>query len=320
MANLTLPSVIVEEILVMLPNKSIHRFRQVSKSWSSFLVSSEFHKLRTNKSTQPETSLQKILQCSAVNDGHVIESLGRLGGGEEPVRLQFPTDKYVRVLGSCNGLVCVAVRRSQSGVEEIVVWNPFTGIYRKLRDIDDRRICACGFGYDSVGDEYKVFIATKPVPEDGKVKIFSFLKKKKKTKVEIFSLRTGSWKEVETTGGKDVEHIRGEEHEVGLFLNGAIHWEVRTGRKIKIIAFDLAKEKFYDVLEVVVPRDFLVDAECKGLGVLGEYLFMSFFRNNPCVYCVIVMKEYCNWESWVPFINYSYARIHFFATTSFLKL
>ncbi|KAJ4828213.1 hypothetical protein Tsubulata_043069 [Turnera subulata] len=172
MANSTLPSVIVEEILAMLPNKSIHRFRQVSKSWSSFLVSSEFQKLRTNKSTPAETNLQKILQCSAVNDGYVIESIGCLGDGEDPVRLQFPTDK-------------------------------------KLGENDhDRRICACGFGYDSVADDYK---------------------------------------EVETTDpGKDLEYVP-EEHELGLLFNGAPHWQVLIVGKTKIIAFDLAKEKFYDV-------------------------------------------------------------------------
>ncbi|KAJ4847202.1 hypothetical protein Tsubulata_019324 [Turnera subulata] len=107
----------MEEILAMLPIKSIHRFRQLSKSWSSFLVSSEFQKLRNNNSIPPETNLEKILQCSAIND----------------------------------------VGDNESGVEEIVVCNPFTGIYRKLQDIDiDRRICACGFGYDSAADDYKV--------------------------------------------------------------------------------------------------------------------------------------------------------------------
>ncbi|KAJ4833159.1 hypothetical protein Tsubulata_032114 [Turnera subulata] len=323
MANLTLPPVIVEEILAMLPSKSIHRFRQVSKSWSSFLVSVEFQKLRTNKSTvPPETNLQKILQCSTVDDGHVIESLGCLGDEEDPVRLQFPTDKYVHFLGSCNGLVCVAVGDNESGVEEIVVWNPFTGIYRKLHDIGDRRICACGFGYESEADDYKVFIATKPASSDGaddyKVKIFSFLKKKKKTKFEIFSLRTGSWKEVKTTGhgGKYVERIA-EEHEVGLFLNGALHWEVRTGRKIKVIAFDLAREKF-SVVVLVLPRDLVVELEFKALCVLEEYLAMSFFPKgiNYVGVAVCVRKEQCDGVySWVHFVEYvsveSVSRIYF---------
>ncbi|KAJ4846657.1 hypothetical protein Tsubulata_019894 [Turnera subulata] len=254
----------------MLPIKSIQRFRQVSKSWSSFLVSVEFQKLRTKKSTPPETHLQKLLQCAAVNDGHAIESLGCLGDGEEPVPLQFSTGK-------------------------------------KFQDIGDRGVCACGFGYDSVADDYKVLIVTKPAT----VKIFSFLKKKKKKKVEIFSLRTGSWKEVEITSpGSYMEHIR-VKHEVGLFLNGALHWEVWTCRKVKIIAFDLAMEKFYDLSVLVLPRDLLVENECNGLGVIGEFLY----RGNHVGAGVYVRKEDCNGVSWVRFIEYisveSVSRIYF---------
>ncbi|KAJ4823859.1 hypothetical protein Tsubulata_023478 [Turnera subulata] len=301
MANLTiLPSVILEEILALLPSKSILRFRQVSKSWSSFLVSSEFQKLRTNKSTPPQTNLQKILKCSAVNDGYVIESLGCLGGGEDPVRLCFPTEKYMRLLGSCNGLVCVAVRHNPSGVDQIVIWNPFTGIYRKLQDIciknrkrklqdiDDRRICAYGFGYDSAADDYKVFIATKPA------------------KVEIFSLKTGFWKEVETTDpGKDLEYIP-EGHEVGLFLKGALHWHVLIGGRTKIIAFDLAKEKFYDVPMPVVEEEHSDEVEFRGLGVVGVYLCLNMaLKRYDDVGAVCVMKEYCNAESWAHFIYYT---------------
>ncbi|KAJ4822409.1 hypothetical protein Tsubulata_023537 [Turnera subulata] len=36
--NLRLPSAIAEEILLLLPNESIHRFRSVSNSWSSLLM------------------------------------------------------------------------------------------------------------------------------------------------------------------------------------------------------------------------------------------------------------------------------------------
>ncbi|KAJ4847210.1 hypothetical protein Tsubulata_019339 [Turnera subulata] len=287
MANLTLlPSVIVEEILALLPSKIIHRFRQVSKSWSSFLVSLEFQKLRT-KSTPPDPNFQKILLCVAVDDGYVIESLGYLCDRENSVRLSFPTVKYVRLLGSCNGLVCLAVRHNQSGVDQIVVWNPFTGIYRelqdiciknrkrKLQDIDDRRICAYGFGYDSAADE-----------------------------VEVFSLRTGFWKEVETADpGKGLEHIP-EGHEVGLFVKGALHWHVLIGGKTKIIAFDLAKEKFYDVPVMEVRSDHKF--RYKGLGVVGEYLCRYLVsKGDKKRFYVLLMEEYCNRGSWVPFLVYS---------------
>ncbi|KAJ4824994.1 hypothetical protein Tsubulata_035244 [Turnera subulata] len=302
MANLTLlPSVIVEEILALLPSKIIHRFRQVSKSWSSFLVSLEFQKLRT-KSTPPDPNFQKILQCVAVDGGYVIESLGYLCDGKNRARLSFPTVKYVRLLGSCNGLVCLAVRHNQSAVDQIVVWNPFTGIYRKLQDIciknrkrklqdiDDRRICAYGFGYDSAADDYKVFIATKPAPEG--------------VKVEVFSLRIGFWKEVETADpGKDVEHIP-EGHEVGLFVKGALHWHVLIGGKTKIIAFDLAKEKFYDVPVLEVRSDHKF--RYKGLGVVGEYICRYLVsKADKKRFYVLLMEEYCNRGSWVPFLVYS---------------
>ncbi|KAJ4846658.1 hypothetical protein Tsubulata_019897 [Turnera subulata] len=236
MANtVTLPWEIVEEILALLPSKSIHRFRQVSRSWSSFLVSLEFHRFRT-KSRPPETNLPKILERSIVNDGYVIESLDYLGGGEDHVRACFPTDKDVCFVGSCNGLVCVAVCHV-SRVVELVVWNPFTGTYRKLQEIDDfgyrmRRFGnGFGFGYDSVADDYKVLVTTKRVWNEPKVK--------------IFSLRTGIVKEVEATGPGNCLRLIRHEHKVGLFLNGALHWLVWIGCvKPKIIASDLAKEKF----------------------------------------------------------------------------
>ncbi|KAJ4843736.1 hypothetical protein Tsubulata_031483 [Turnera subulata] len=54
------PSEIVEEILSRLPNKSIHRFRSLSKSWSSLLVGVDFlHQFRRN-STPPAARILKL--------------------------------------------------------------------------------------------------------------------------------------------------------------------------------------------------------------------------------------------------------------------
>ncbi|KAJ4824665.1 hypothetical protein Tsubulata_043669 [Turnera subulata] len=55
-----LPPEIVEEILALLPIESIHRFRSVSKSCSSLLVSPEFHKLR-RKSTPPPPEMINVV-------------------------------------------------------------------------------------------------------------------------------------------------------------------------------------------------------------------------------------------------------------------
>ncbi|KAJ4846461.1 hypothetical protein Tsubulata_006871 [Turnera subulata] len=93
---------------------------------------------------------------------------------------------------------------------------------------------AYGFGYDSVGDDYKVSLAAyrryDPIPED------------RVPKVHIFSLKTDSWKLMENLS-RDLQLI--QEGDTGLYLNGALHWESCSGKKI--VAFDLVEQKFYDV-------------------------------------------------------------------------
>ncbi|KAJ4846465.1 hypothetical protein Tsubulata_006877, partial [Turnera subulata] len=89
---------------------------------------------------------------------------------------------------------------------------------------------AYGFGYDSAANDYKVFVVAvhryvPPIPM-----------------VQIFSLKTGSWRRVEKPD-RYLPDIR--EADRGLFLNGALHWKRKYAEKIT--AFDLAEEKFYDV-------------------------------------------------------------------------
>ncbi|KAJ4840024.1 hypothetical protein Tsubulata_029504 [Turnera subulata] len=90
----------------------------------------------------------------------------------------------------------------------------------------------------------------------------------------------------------------------GLFLNGALHWESENKKdgSRKIIAFDLGKEKFYDVpLPLSSPS-----YKYYRIGVVGEYLFVSFFPTCPQgpENIVWVMMEYCNEASWVHLISY----------------
>ncbi|KAJ4826166.1 hypothetical protein Tsubulata_023038, partial [Turnera subulata] len=85
----------------------------------------------------------------------------------------------------------------------------------------------------------------------------------------------------------------------GLFLNGALHWGKKDAKKIT--AFDLAEEKFYDF---PAPPE-LRGLGHKGLGIVGEYLYMSRLLARTVQGSVVwVMKEYLNAKSWVPFIDY----------------
>ncbi|KAJ4841212.1 hypothetical protein Tsubulata_028338 [Turnera subulata] len=304
-ANLSLPSEIVEEILALLPQQSIHRFRSVSKSWSSLLVSVEFHKLRS-RSSPPEINVQKLLHHYRKYYPHGanstsyygFESLDFRNGQSKNDEVWFPTAReFVRFAGSCNGLVCVTqfARYHHACIRGIAVWNPFTGVYRKLpkplytSGPDHYGLIprSYGFGHDSVGDDYKVFLAARrsylPITEDP-LPI-----------VQIFSLKTGSWKIVENHSRylHQLLHDRGR----GLYLNGALYWESWTGKRI--IAFDLVEEKFSDVRAPVVERSY----EHVSMGIVGEYLCMCWHpMGNNREMVVWVMKEHGNW---VPFIQYS---------------
>ncbi|KAJ4846460.1 hypothetical protein Tsubulata_006870 [Turnera subulata] len=223
---LRFPSEIVEEILALLSQQSIHRFRSVSKSWSSLLVSVEFHNLGSRPSP-PETNVQKLLH-------------------------QYPKNCPD---GAHHGLESFDFRNGQSKNDEgIVVWNPFTGVYRRLPQPEYTSGLAYGFGRDSVG----------------------------------------SWKMVEIPS-RYLDRIN--EGGGGLYLNGTLYWEIRSGEKI--IAFDMVEETFSDVRAPFLDHSY----EHVSMGIFGEYLCMCRRPiRNYSKKIVWMMKEHGNW---VPFIQYS---------------
>ncbi|KAJ4826164.1 hypothetical protein Tsubulata_023034 [Turnera subulata] len=314
--NFTLPSAIVEEILLLLPYKCIHRFRSVSKSWSSLLVSEEFQKLRF-KSSPPELNVQKILHsfhgCYGEDYGMPLESFDYRGGEETCTQLFFPVERrFLKLIGSCNGLVCLTQESLVNNYRDIFLWNPFTGVYRKLphtKGMSGRYgvYRAYGFGYDSVADDYKVFLAVvRRVSIRNKVRRLYPV-------VQIFSLKTGSWKSVKNPDRCLQDILKRDS--VGLFLNGALHWSKRD--TAKITAFDLVKETFYDV----PPPPEQEGLGYRGIGgMVGGYLCAPWYlapRSEPCV--VWVMKEYMNKKSWVPFIEsyWSYSNRTHYAFVSY---
>ncbi|KAJ4823067.1 hypothetical protein Tsubulata_045883 [Turnera subulata] len=307
-----LPPDILEEILDLLPKKSIERFRSVSKSLFSLL---------TIKFTLPKllhypciTNFPPSCGVKSSDDKDLFTGVvfsEYSGGGDvknqgykEPDELLFaaPDQRPFSFVGSCNGLVCLDVLSNHCYKWETFVWNPFTGICRQL---PQRCYHANGFGYDSASNDYKVFAAAGPLdPRPGD-----------DSKVEIFSLKTGSRKKLENPDREYLQHILGHGG-MGLFLNGALHWRrreesSREGEKGEImaaIAFDLEKEKFY--LVPGPPIQISPDYESSSFGVVGEYLC---FSHSEYGYkdTIWVMKEYCNEASWVPFITYSTLRFTF---------
>ncbi|KAJ4836160.1 hypothetical protein Tsubulata_043607 [Turnera subulata] len=318
-----LPPDIVEEILDLLPFKSIERFRSVSKSLFSLLAVKfniprllyypnvkEFSLL--NYSFKPfddqgepphhpdltrfsplnygiKSSDDRSLFTAVVLSDYSGDAKNR---GYMAPELAGPLRFYCFV-GSCNGLLCLNVSNHCGAKWETIVWNPFTGICRKL---PHKNHYAYGFGYGSASDDYKVFAATPPHRDP------------QCAKVEIFSLKTGAWKTLENRDWEYLQQIQWYGG-MGLFLNGALHWrtwESSWGEKGEIIAiaFDLGKEKFHNVPGP--PNQISRGQGTSSLGVVGEYLCVCFSQwDKGQTNSIWVMKEYCNEASWVPFISYT---------------
>lgn len=104
--------------------------------------------------------------------------------------------------------------------------------------------------------------------------------------VHVYSLKTGTWRVVETSCNWHIDS------NPGVFVDGCIHWLACTAtNESTIMAFDLSGEKFHQV-----PLPCSVDnmVEFDNLAVLGGHL-CTFNKRETGIW---MMKEYRVKESW----------------------
>ncbi|PRQ52350.1 putative F-box domain-containing protein [Rosa chinensis] len=299
---------VIAEILARLPAKSLMRFRCVCKSWRALISDSYFVKKHLSYGERGITeSAQRLifmldpplaLDCEALKsmeDYEALESIkddihgpGPGAGGHFAVsQLDFPVTKTIsdfsyRVLvGACNGLVCVEV-----GYEAILLWNPCTRDSKVLpkppRVVDSKfSNYLYGFGYDSASDDYKVIWGFACYSNGATV-------------IDIFSLKTGSWRTV-----KDIGYVSLITQQ-GLFLNGALHWLYNLPEGVtQILSFDLGEEKFQKTIPLPYDDWFddpMIHKNC--LCVLNCPTGTNSFN-------IWMMKEYGVKESWTEVLQFS---------------
>nr|XP_016480135.1 PREDICTED: putative F-box/kelch-repeat protein At1g12870 isoform X4 [Nicotiana tabacum] len=147
LGSCTLPGDAMVEILLRLPVKSLLRFRAVSKSWYGFLSSPDFIQMHLRHGQQPlhekllrvsdrgprDTptisffSVDRTVTVNAdddIDDGVDVYKNNNDLYPSSVVDLPFPSspDDEVRIVGSCNGLLCVHFNRTSN----IILWNPAT--------------------------------------------------------------------------------------------------------------------------------------------------------------------------------------------------
>ncbi|KAJ9558346.1 hypothetical protein OSB04_012960 [Centaurea solstitialis] len=156
-----------------------------------------------------------------------------------------------------------------------------------------------GFGYDKMSDDYKV------------VRLFNTHYHSTRPRVEVYTVKTGIWREVMFPDAllchltrPDLSHV---------FFNGFVHWIAfdPTPPVVShnvIMTFDTSTELFGDIL---LPDDLLkVDPGTMMISVVGESLAVTYYsyltnraRMASSTYKTWVMKEYNNPTSWTLMYN-----------------
>lgn len=114
-----LPLDVIIDILILLPVKSLLRFRCASKSFHSIIDGQDFVKLHLNHSLETSSNLRVVTSFLGSTRFYSLssDSLGHGFNIDLPVYFRDPHD----VIGSCNGLL--ALKNYPKG---IILLNPST--------------------------------------------------------------------------------------------------------------------------------------------------------------------------------------------------
>ena len=190
--NPTLSSDLLTEILKRLPVKPLVQYQLVSKTWLSLIKDPAFAEaqLRHAISTGTDETLI-ITRYLYLSGDHLqkfslfnVDSCELMRDVKNPCSRKTPqvSDRYFRLVGSANGIVCVA--NYDFDVEEffdpVFLWNPAIRKIKFLPPLPVGELNDLGFGYDPVARDYKVVsVVRKP--------FYS---------VEVYSANSNVWRKV----------------------------------------------------------------------------------------------------------------------------
>lgn len=321
-AGFSLAGDVIVEILLRLPVKSLLRFRTVSKSWYCYLSSRDFIQMHRQQPhhekllrvsdrgprdtptisffslDQKTTTVIADEEIDEIRDSYFDSSSSSSSSSIIVVDLPFPSspDDEVRIVSSCNGLLCVHFNRSSS----IILWNPATRKYKFLKSPDcvsfysDPFFPYIMFGFVPQTNDYKVIKVPSSSRKDSNLN----------PKVWVYALNSDSWEEI----GADV--LRGLLPKGGsaVTLNGCLYWMSYSNGDDNgldvVTCFDLYNQVFR---RIKLPNsDIVTNLTIQKLVVLNGCLSMIIDSGNVNHYEVWVMNEQQGAaESWTKQFDFS---------------
>ncbi|GAU21439.1 hypothetical protein TSUD_32700 [Trifolium subterraneum] len=215
----TLPyDLVEEEILSRLPVKFLLQIRCVCKSWNSLISDPRFAKKHLSMSTMLRFH---FVRCSSLLGRNTVASCPpQCIFTTDVTQLEYPSYNfdYPRrhvIVGSCNGILCLANVLFVDDSYVVILWNPSL---RKVKELPQPRYpnlssISYAFGYDIVRDNYKVVAVLWYNVYDNSGDLLE------KAVVMINTLGTNFWKNTkEFPFNSRIVH-----NESGIFVSGTIN-------------------------------------------------------------------------------------------------
>lgn len=191
---------------------------------------------------------------------------------------------YWEIIGSCNGLLCVVVDPASSRSPcSLWLWNPEIREVREVpqttNDYWDK--CQFGFGYSSVLSDHKIVrFCHKQGRRKKEDAIWGY-----DIKVEVFSLNTSSWKELESGASQNTEIIFPT---ISGSADGTIVWLGRQDHCPVVVSFTIVTEVF-TFTPIPFARHHLYYRIC--LGVYDNKFVIFWNRRSSCLIDMCVLEE-----------------------------
>ncbi|XP_028755888.1 putative F-box/LRR-repeat/kelch-repeat protein At1g11620 [Neltuma alba] len=220
-----------------LPAKSLIRFQCVCKHWKNLIKSPSFVADHLHHSThQSPCLLFEPYHRGGPLNLHLLDC--EMQARQVPKHPLIDYLKFGRVIGSSNGLLCVDISDDRASHPALLLCNPAIREVRPVPTTSGVITGSIGFGFSPIVNDYKI------------VRIYV---NEMFEKVEVYSVKTGSWKGVELgifdglkitscsfTANGDIFWfgftLEEEEDEIGYIVGG-------NGHHV-IISFDIAMEVF----------------------------------------------------------------------------
>ncbi|CAL5206005.1 unnamed protein product [Lathyrus oleraceus] len=299
---ITLPDELIAEVLSLLNVKSLTRLKCVSKSWNSIISDPVFVKIHLHKSSRNPHII--LFPSDVINNSVFVLPISLL---QKPSFYFFNYESEYhsmklphrhRVIGSCNGLICLLNSRGN----EFYLWNPATNpFYENLGSFPlhfqySNFFYKFSFGYDNLTNKYKLVTFSS-----------------KEVRVRVFTFGPNIWKNIPCFSIYPYDSETNE----GVYLNNTLNWfaflnnnpycyQNLNFEQFAVISLDLGTETYR---EFPFPREFdEVPSFPPIVCVLMDCLCFSHYTKEHS-FIIGQMKEFGVEKSWTKLLKFDFHSI-----------